>query len=799
MATLVPGEPARMYALMGVARMGATRTGYVSGAAFIRIGNTHVGFGRTSPTVGTLISSFSIQSELDETPDRCMFRLQGWVPPALEDVIITLGSKTSLTRRFAGTILETHQLYAADNPDILQCDVSAVDYTWQLGFCSTVTARYRNQSATTIARDLVATYAAANGFTSRNVAEGLPALDEITYTEEDVPAALTRLARRIGAYWYVDYDKDVHLFFSETGTGVPVDLTPAHASLADVTSAIESSQGLTRVYVEGRGTRILADVPAGDALIPVETADMFAVSVDVFAKAAFQGSEGGAQYLNFSGVVAGGAGALVGPGIGPSSPPTATAITGTGIESGFHDYGITFTTASGESIGSPSTRVTVGSVSDPGAAIAQPENRPSYSPVSASLIPIGDTLKFTYGYSTAPAGSTLAQYLAQCTVTAPYSPTIVTVSNGDPFNPSMSAPVAFLVPNRNDARVTRVLVFMHSALRGTADNCGWFDNVAGSDYFYQFDTNGRGLHANPPTYPPPSTNGTARNRVSLTNIPIGGASVTGRKIYRTVANSAAPFRLLATLADNTTTTYTDSASDSTLGANAPGADTSGLQQPAGQVIAGSTIIPVAGTNAFVSSGWAVIGNGEQVIRYTGTTGAALTGIPASGSGSITAAISYNSTITAAAMLTGIPATGSRSIREPLQSGGELYLVVQVDDTARQAQLASLVDGTGVREEWVQDRRLSIAEARARGQATLQIRPLGPQRITWRSRDTRTAVGKTITVNLPAPTSLSGAFRIQRVTMDNVRPRAEHQPTFRAEAASGRFSFEDWLRRLRVQE
>ncbi len=61
-------------------------------------------------------------------------------------------------------------------------------------------------------------------------------------------------------------------------------------------------------------------------------------------------------------------------------------------------------------------------------------------------------------------------------------------------------------------------------------------------------------------------------KVSLTAIPIGGALVTARKLYRTQAGGSA-YLLLATIADNTTTTYTDNIADSALGAAAPSVNT----------------------------------------------------------------------------------------------------------------------------------------------------------------------------------------------------------------------------------
>ena len=48
---------------------------------------------------------------------------------------------------------------------------------------------------------------------------------------------------------------------------------------------------------------------------------------------------------------------------------------------------------------------------------------------------------------------------------------------------------------------------------------------------------------------------TVNGKVSLSAIPIGGSLVTSRKIYRTAANGST-YLLLATIADNTTTTYT---------------------------------------------------------------------------------------------------------------------------------------------------------------------------------------------------------------------------------------------------
>lgn len=60
---------------------------------------------------------------------------------------------------------------------------------------------------------------------------------------------------------------------------------------------------------------------------------------------------------------------------------------------------------------------------------------------------------------------------------------------------------------------------------------------------------------------------TSDGQVTVT-IPVGGTSVTSRKIYRTEA-AGTSYKLLTTVADNSTTEYTDNTADSGLGAEAP--------------------------------------------------------------------------------------------------------------------------------------------------------------------------------------------------------------------------------------
>ena len=251
-------------------------------------------------------------------------------------------------------------------------------------------------------------------------------------------------------------------------------------------------------------------------------------------------------------------------------------------------------------------------------------------------------------------------------------------------------------------------------------------------------------------------------------------------------------KLLTTIADNATQTYTDATADASLGAAAPSVDTSGLSQPSGNVVQGSTSLIVATSGAFSpTGGWCVIGNGQQCIRYTGITASSLTGIPASGPGAILATVSYNSTATVPPMLSGIPASGLGSIRYPILKGDPVNLLTQVDDPVGQAALAALIGGDGVQEEYLRDNRLSKTESLARCRAELALKGMVDLTITFKSRDKNTASGSTLPVNLGPPFNILGqAFKVQDVTISGFTPN--RFPTYDIKASVNRFTFEDLL-------
>ena len=110
------------------------------------------------------------------------------------------------------------------------------------------------------------------------VVTGLPTVDEIDFTMEDVPTALTRLAKAIGGSWYIDYHRDLHFFLTET-VDAPDPITEAVHPI-DNTTGLDNGRDLTqvrtRVLVEGGGSTASVELTPGAVTIPVDTGTWYA-------------------------------------------------------------------------------------------------------------------------------------------------------------------------------------------------------------------------------------------------------------------------------------------------------------------------------------------------------------------------------------------------------------------------------------------------------------------------------------------------------------------------------------------
>lgn len=765
-------------AIGGVMRGGARAGCVTPGAVVATLNGVRMDLA-TSPH-RVLIDSLSIHDALNEVPNTAIFTVRGTRPPEGAEVMFALQSIHNSARLFAGQIIRVTQVYAADRPllpqnYLWQCE--ATDHSWRLN-AQILVARYRNVSAGAIVQDLVARWAPP-GYTT-HVQPDLPILDEISMTNLVLMDAIKQVAERVGGYATCDYFKVIRLWIDRpVGEVSPLrTLTPAHPSLAHVQETRDLSQIVTRALVEGGGVNALADVAPGATTLPVDDDSWYDPGGGLVVS--------GPQRIQYTGVVAGGPGTLVGPGVTPSTGLTVTAGQGGAVPAGAHGWAYTWRTATGETVPSPVTTVTLGTL--PG-----PADTPIVSFANqVSSKPIGATYEYATAYSTKayPTGNIIPTLFTSVTAISP-SVFHTTQQTPDPLNPTLSRAVFVQMNFSPDPRVQSLVLLVRKVgdpqfhgIQGAPNRTnppGWY---AWTDALQDAGIAGA------PAYPGATALlGTA----SLTEIPPGPSGTVSRQLYRTAANTTTPLLRLVTVADNTTTSYVDTLADTALGIAAPASDTSGLQMAAGLVPAGATAIRVATTTPFSAiGGWILVGH--QPVYYGGKTATDLIGIPASGNGALLASVPYNEVVLRAAQLVGIPAAGAGAIVLPIRPGDPVNVLIVIDDAAAQAALAALVGGDGVQVSYLQDRRISITEAQARGRALLAQRNAVTVTVRYTSRDPQTATGAIVTVDLPAPTALAGSYQIQDVQIGPFHPHAF--PLYQVTASSSRFTFEDLLRRQR---
>jgi hypothetical protein len=365
---VLQGAVVPLKALSGVARSGATRSGYVSAKTFLSIGGTQFAFNHSediepgltvSPRV--LIDSLGIVDSLDEQPNTAQFRAMGFIPEVGSEVILTLGSVNNLSRLYAGTILRTSQSFLVGVHAHRVFDCQLIDYTWGLNRRK-VSGHYTG-SFSNIFRALAAEY--APDYTTRGVEDGLPTVDGgITFTEEDLTNCFTQLARRGGLHWLADYTKDLSLRLTPdpniTAPSLVNRVNPLFLLNPPLTVDRDLSPFISRVNVEGGGGVTLEAVAVGETILPVSAGDWYLPGGGTV--------KAGPQRITYTGRVLGGAGSLVGPGAAPSAAPAVALASGSGIESGVHEYAVVFVTAAGKSLPSPRTSITVGTLAAPATA-----------------------------------------------------------------------------------------------------------------------------------------------------------------------------------------------------------------------------------------------------------------------------------------------------------------------------------------------------------------------------------------------------------------------------------------------
>lgn len=121
--------------------------------------------------------------------------------------------------------------------------------------------------------------------------------------------------------------------------------------------------------------------------------------------------------------------------------------------------------------------------------------------------------------------------------------------------------------NQEPAPAAPTVALVSPAVAGNVDN-------GAHRYLVTFVTADGETQAGTPSAAVTVADKTVNGKVLVSAIPLGGAAVTARKLYRTLAGGST-YLLLATIADNSTATYADNLADSALGAGAPSTNTTG--------------------------------------------------------------------------------------------------------------------------------------------------------------------------------------------------------------------------------
>ena len=814
-------------------------------------------------------------------------------PPILPGapIAIYLGAIDPATQIFGGQITVREQYAELDIPTHVRYDLSCVDFSRRLNH-RTVTTEYLTASVTTIVKDLIARFAPV--ITTAHVQAGLPAISGMTFTFEDVSGALSRLAKGIGASWYVDYVGDLHFFVGTEPGPAPAPITPG-GRFSGLKISADLTQVRTRVIVEAAGGTAAATLTTVDTLIPLSTVLPF--------PAAGGRAKIGPALVTYTGTHAGGVKAnTLGlftadiPPVDPIPPPPAPgapaaalapASTPGQMSGGPYTYAVTVELSDGRrsDVGAPSAPLTIAPAANPPPTTAILPTPPIAGPIRA-----GVTATYATSYVDAAGNETIATtggpIVTGRPVAAPAAPPSVNASAGGAVDvgfrayrvtyvtaagetapsplgaavettPGIQTHVIAIVPV-TDPRVVAQKIYRSTTAAtsaGAAMPYRFVMAVQGSGQFNDISADaalptaalpilstadsGEGATVTLPTSTDarvvarrlyrkdgggeyrlvahigdnvtttfadtlpatggqlaPTINRVTTGAVLVSGIALGPAGTVRRRVFRTAAGGS-QMRELVALNDNTTTTYTDPAADTALGGaplppqGIPGQ--SGSQPP--PTPAGATTLEVDALTGIPTAGWILVE--EQVIRYTGTATAAgrfsLTGIPASGQGAIAAEIPAGTVLSTAPTLAGVAPPQRATI------GDDVQLIVQVDDAAAQTALAAVEGGDGIVEHYIQDRRLSDDGARARGLAELALFKTIETRLTYTTHDPDARSGRTVHVALPAPTNLTGDFLIQRVTVDEVAFAPDVYPRRVVNASTTRFSFDDVLARLLLEQ
>ena len=165
-------------------------------------------------------------------------RLQFFVKKTATKTLPTLGQEVELLEDaitlFGGIVIEKNEESLGGL--LVGYTIVCKDFSATLDGMLVVRT-YTNAYAGDIVKDIIDTY--TTGFTYANVPAVTPLIPTIKFNYEQVSRSFAKICDAIGWDWYVDADKDIHLFDTESNAA-PFNITDSNG-MADINSATVNS------------------------------------------------------------------------------------------------------------------------------------------------------------------------------------------------------------------------------------------------------------------------------------------------------------------------------------------------------------------------------------------------------------------------------------------------------------------------------------------------------------------------------------------------------------------------------
>lgn len=696
----------------------------------------------------TRVADLVIHDVLNDAPNFVNGTIDGSAPIVGHGIVVGLNTVTGSDRIFGGTIQNVSQTYEGVTTN-RAWNFLAIDYTFLLNRRRPF-GTWTTTSATTIVQSLITNF--SSGFTSTNVAAALPNVSVNFDGSEGFGACLSQIASLIGGYWYVDEGKDVHFFVTEA-TAAPDALDSNNRSLLldpPVTYTTDLSQIRTRVYGRGHGEPTLTDTAVGATVMRVDNA------------AAWFSAGGGSAISETQ--------RLTYTGIGRAYEFTATdwlAATSSALTSRWNDVLWV------ETLG---LFVTVGD----GAGVMTSPDGFTWTSRTPSSVSGWNAIAWAQSLTLLVVVSTNGLVMS--------SPdgitwTARTAATADPWWDIAWSPALSLFAATAISGTFRVMTSpdgINWTSRTAAAALSW-QSVAWSPSLALFAAASGDAVTNTVMTSPDGITWTRRTTAgAITTI----AWASGPALFVGMATSApmtSPDGINWTVRTGAMPTnnwfgLTDASELGLLVATSDGASNN--------IATSSDGIVWTAAQPPASASWRAIAWSPSLGRLVGV---GYTTAPAS-------KVMTNSSVVFRT-LTGIPPSGAGSITTAIGAGSVVNIWVQRDDATAQTALASMEGGDGIHEDVVADERRNKISLIALCDARLALFKNPIVTLSYATQDIKTKSGKTIHVNLTAPTSLSGDFVIQDVTIGRIDVAPGEMPVYTVTASSVRFSLEDVLRHL----